>query len=75
MHIGLVPHIPDQFVLRKIKEQMKRHRQFHRSQVRRQMSPGAADALHQTDTDLLGKPAVILRRYLFDIIFFFNRFQ
>ena len=33
MHIGLVTHIPDQFVLRKFEEQMKRHRQFHRSQI------------------------------------------
>ena len=73
MGIGLMSHIPDQLVLRKIQHTVKRHGQLHGSQIRSHMSSGPGQVLHQECTDLLGQFRKLLRRYFLDIVWFFNQ--
>ena len=40
MGIGLMPHIPDQLIPRRVKHVMQRNRQFHHAKPRTQMPAG-----------------------------------
>ena len=53
MDVTLMPHIKDEPVSCKIEYIMKCHGQFHRSQVRTQMSPGHTDLFDQELPNLL----------------------
>ena len=47
MGVGLVPHVPHQLVVRRVKYIMQRDGQLHRAQIGGQMAAGLADRLHQ----------------------------
>lgn len=47
MGIGLMPHVPDQFVGRGVEHVMQGHGQLHRAQSRRKMPAGHAHRLGQ----------------------------
>ena len=68
--IGLVPHIPHYFVLRKIQRQMQCHGQFHRTEITGKMSAGHTDLFNQKLSDLLRKLFIGILRYFLDIIWF-----
>ena len=52
MRIGLMSHIPDQLVIRKIQAQMQCHRQFYNAEMGRQMTAMFADRLYYKRADL-----------------------
>ena len=47
VRIGLVAHVPDQAVMRRIKTAMQRQRQFHRAQVGGEMPADATQCFNQ----------------------------
>ena len=59
MGIGLVPHIPDDLILRQIQNQMERHGQLHCSQVGAKMASGHADFIHQEFPDFRRQRRII----------------
>ena len=69
MCIRLMAHIPYQLILREIQGEMKRHRQFHNSQIRRQMPSRPADLLNQELPDLISQLFQLFFVQLLYIIF------
>ena len=55
MGITLMPHVPDNLVLRRVKAAMQRHGQFHHAQIGRQVSPGLGNCIDQSGADLTAK--------------------
>lgn len=47
MHIALMPHIPDQLVLRHLKGAVERHRQLHNPQIGGQVSSRLRNGVYQ----------------------------
>ena len=73
--IGLMPHIPDQFVFREIKREVERHGQFDSAQVRRKMPAGPADLFDQETADLIGQPVKLFITQFLYVIFFTDQFK
>ena len=61
VRICLVPHVPDQLVLRQVKGQMQGHRKLHNAQIGGQMPACPADLFNQELTDLLRQQIQVLR--------------
>ena len=57
--IGLVSHVPDNFVLRQVQHQMERHGQFHSTQIGAQMAAGHTDFIHQKFPDFRRQRRII----------------
>ena len=51
MGVGLVPHIPDQFVLGEIKDVVDGNGEFNRTETGCQVSPGPRDDLYDNFTN------------------------
>ena len=75
MCVGLMPHIPDDLVLRQLKGQVKSHRQLHHPQIGCQMSSGRTDLVNQEPADLFCQQRQILFFYFFNIIGLVDSFQ
>ena len=75
MGVGLMAHVPDQLVLRKIQKQMKSHGKLHRSQIRTQMPAAAGDFFDQEIPDLLCKLLIVRGIYILNIIGAFNHIK
>ena len=72
MCIRLMPHIPDDLVLRQIQCYMERHRQFNRSKIACQMPACKADFFDQELPDLVRQFFIGILRYFLYIIRFIN---
>ena len=57
--IGLVPHIPDDLVLRQIQHQMERHGELHRAQIGTKVASGHTDLIHQKFPDFRRQRRII----------------
>ena len=75
MGIALMPHIPDNFILREIIDIMQRHRKFHRAQVRCQMTAGFTDAVNQKTPYIRCQLRKLIHRYFFYIIWMIDLFE
>ena len=58
--IGLMPHIPDDFILRQVQNKVQRHSQFHCAQIGAQMPPCHADGPNQKIPNLLRQRVPVL---------------
>ena len=67
MRVGLMSHVPDNLIFRKIQGQMKPHRQFYGSKVTRKMASRHTDLFDQKLPDFFRKLRICLLRNLFDI--------
>lgn len=54
MRVRLMPHIPNQAIMRRIKNRMESHRELDHAQTRPQMPAGFGDALDQFRAQLIG---------------------
>ena len=72
MYIGLMSHIPDDFILWKIQADMKRHRQLHSPQIGCQVTAGLTYFAHQEPPDFSGQFFVLFRLDLLYVIRFLN---
>ena len=70
MDIALMPHIPDDLVLRKRKHIVKGKRELHRTEVGSQMSTVRADGPDQKLPDLFRKRRKVRERNIMKIIRF-----
>ena len=75
MRIGLMSHIPDDFVLRGLKRKVHRHREFHDAEVTGEMTSGNAGALDQKASDLLRQPWQLIFWYFSYILRSVDPFQ
>ena len=73
--VGLMPHVPDDFVLREVQGQVQGHGQLHGPQVRPQMPSRDADRPYQEIPDLLCQTSQVLFPYLLDIVRLSNGLQ
>ena len=55
MHIALMPDVPDQLILWKIKHIMQSKSQLHHTQIGCQMAAGAADVLYKKLSDFIAE--------------------
>ena len=69
MCVGLMPHIPDNFVLREPQGKMECHGQFHSPQIGAQMPSRHADLTDQEIPDFLGQFFIGPGIYIFDIVY------
>ena len=67
--VGLMPHIPDNFVLREPQGKMECHGQFHSPQIGAQMPSRHADLTDQEIPDFLGQFFIGPGIYIFDIVY------
>src|SRR5205807_7562762 len=57
MDVRLVPGVPEDPILRAVKDAMERQRQLDHAEIRAQVAAGLGDAGNQELTDLLGESA------------------
>ena len=60
MRIGLMPHVPDDLILRQVSHEVERHRKLHSPQIGAQMPTGLTDLIDQEFPDLLCQRIVLL---------------
>ena len=60
VHVGLVPRVEDQLVLRRVEHAVQGDGQLHHAQVRAQVTAGPRHGLHQDVTDLGRQEAQLL---------------
>ena len=75
VRVGLMTHIPDQAVLRRIKREVKCHCQLHHAKVRSQVSARHGQLLDQKLPDLLCQLRELIMRNLPDITWLIDLLQ
>lgn len=73
--VGLMPHVPDDGVFRRIKDIMNRHREFHGTQGTGEMPPGFGDAFDHELADFMRKNRQRLLRKGSQILRIIHAFQ
>ena len=73
VRVTLMPRIPHQPVFRKIKRRMKRDRQFHHAEIRREMNAPFFGKTAEKHPDFAGQPDKIRLGHLFQIVRSGNR--
>ena len=72
VHVGLVAHVEDELVLRRIEHIMHGDGQLHHAKVWPQVPAGARQGLNQPLTDLPGQGLQLSQRKAFDVRRRFN---
>ena len=68
MGIALMPYVPDEFIFRRIKHTVHRHRQFHRPQIGSEMPAGFGNSFYEKTSNLRTECGTLFRRKCLQIV-------